>query len=154
MCGVQFRITIAVAALVLAAHACPHYICMHPLHCQTDDPKKTMMTRCTAEGVQRMLGISEGGQRALVAAAQLAGGDYDVQGAERVGEVLAVHAVRTLLKGAQVRRLLQGAYLSMTCSSTMCSSVPVRLAILLLQKLLLSHAGILVLIVVHQLLVC
>lgn len=54
------------------------------------------------EDVRRMLGIQEGGQQALIAVAQLAGGDYDVQGAERVGDELAVFAVRSLLHGCQV----------------------------------------------------
>jgi hypothetical protein len=41
--------------------------------------------------------------QALIAVAQLAGGDYDIAGAERVGDVLALGAVRCLLKGKQVR---------------------------------------------------
>ncbi len=36
--------------------------------------------------------------------AQLAGGDYDLTGAERVGDVLALRAVACLLKGKAVRR--------------------------------------------------
>lgn len=40
--------------------------------------------------------------QALIAVAQLAGGDYDVAGAERVGDILALGAVRCLLKGRQV----------------------------------------------------
>jgi hypothetical protein len=43
--------------------------------------------------------------QALIAVAQLAGGDYDVAGADRVGDVLAVAAVRCLLKDRQVRGL-------------------------------------------------
>ena len=41
--------------------------------------------------------------QALIAVAQLAGGDYDVNGAERVGDILALGAVRCLLKGREVR---------------------------------------------------
>jgi hypothetical protein len=53
--------------------------------------------------VRRLLGIQRGGTHALVAVAQLAGGDYDVQGAERVGEELAMAAVKQLLAGCEVR---------------------------------------------------
>jgi len=49
----------------------------------------------------------------LIAVAQLAGGDYDAVGAERVGDILALAAVRCLLKGrdtdAGVLDLLQRA---------------------------------------------
>ena len=63
------------------------------------------MLRCRASDVAAVLGLPPGAgvQRALVAVAQLAGGDYDTGGADNVGEVLAMTAVRSLLKGEQVR---------------------------------------------------
>jgi hypothetical protein len=71
---------------------------------QCDDNKKTKMVRCRASDVASVLGLPPGAgvQRALVAVAQLAGGDYDTGGADNVGEVLAMAAVRSLLKGEQV----------------------------------------------------
>jgi hypothetical protein len=53
--------------------------------------------------VRRVLGISRGGDAALMAVAHLAGGDYDTGGADNVGEALALGAVRQLLTGCQVR---------------------------------------------------
>lgn len=69
---------------------------------QTDDCRKSQLSNCDITDVRKMLGITEGGQRALIAIAQLAGGDYDITGAQRVGETLAVNAVRCLLKGCEV----------------------------------------------------
>jgi hypothetical protein len=54
--------------------------------------------------VRRVLGISRGGDAALMAVAHLAGGDYDMGGADNVGEALALGAVRQLLAGCQVCR--------------------------------------------------
>lgn len=69
----------------------------------TDDPRRSSLSFCERADVQRILGISSGGDAALVAIAQLAGGDYDANGAEQVGEALALAAVRVLLRGTQVR---------------------------------------------------
>lgn len=69
---------------------------------QTDKPKEAELTICRREDVQRILGISSGGDAALTAIAQLAGGDYDTTGVENVGEVLALAAVRYLLRDCQV----------------------------------------------------
>lgn len=52
--------------------------------------------------VRRVLGISRGGDAALTAVAQLAGGDYDMGGADNVGDTLALAAVRQLLAGCEV----------------------------------------------------
>lgn len=54
--------------------------------------------------VRRVLGISRGGDAALTAVAQLAGGDYDMGGADNVGDTLALAAVRQLLAGCEVRQ--------------------------------------------------
>jgi hypothetical protein len=51
---------------------------------QTDDPRKSSLVRCCRSDVQRLLGISRGGEAALQCIAQLAGGDYDTTGAEQV----------------------------------------------------------------------
>lgn len=69
------------------------------LSLSTGAPKATRMARVRQSAVRRVLGLRRGGTRALIAVAQLAGGDYDVAGAERVGDALAVGAVRQLLKG-------------------------------------------------------
>jgi fructose-1,6-bisphosphatase/sedoheptulose 1,7-bisphosphatase-like protein len=53
--------------------------------------------------VRRVLGITRGGDAALMAVAHLTGGDYDMGGADNVGEVLALGAVRQLLLGCEVR---------------------------------------------------
>lgn len=72
------------------------------LHLQTDDPRKSNLTRCCMYDVRRVLGISSGGDAALMAVAHLAGGDYDLGGADNVGEVLALGAVRQLLADCDV----------------------------------------------------
>lgn len=69
---------------------------------QTDDPRRSTLTRCCMYDVRRALGISRGGDAALMAVAHLAGGDYDTGGADNVGEALALGAVRQLLTGCQV----------------------------------------------------
>jgi hypothetical protein len=51
---------------------------------QTDDQRKSSLVRCCRSDVQRLLGISKGGESALQCVAQLAGGDYDTTGAEQV----------------------------------------------------------------------
>lgn len=68
-----------------------------------DDARKTQLSLCKLSAVQGMLGLGSGGHQALLAVAQLAGGDYDVAGAERVGDTLAITAVKTLLEGQEVR---------------------------------------------------
>ncbi|KIZ05294.1 putative Flap endonuclease GEN [Monoraphidium neglectum] len=83
------------------------------LSLSTANPRQTQMARCRRAAVQRVLRLQQGGTQALIAVAQLAGGDYDVAGADRVGDVLAVAAVRCLLKDRQsdadVLELLQQA---------------------------------------------
>jgi hypothetical protein len=69
---------------------------------QTDDPRRSVLSVCSRSDVQRVLGIRRGGDAALVAVAQLAGGDYDVGGADNVGETLALGAVRCLLRDCEV----------------------------------------------------
>jgi hypothetical protein len=69
---------------------------------QMDDARKTQLSLCKLSAVQGLLGLSSGGHQALLAVAQLAGGDYDVAGAERVGDTLAITAVKTLLEGQEV----------------------------------------------------
>lgn len=70
---------------------------------QTDDPRRSELKRCCMYDVRRVLGISRGGDAALMAVAHLAGGDYDLGGADNVGETLALGAVRQLLAGCEVR---------------------------------------------------
>jgi hypothetical protein len=70
---------------------------------QIDNPQKTELTRCCIADVRRVLGISSGGDAALMAVAHLAGGDYDMGGADNVGETLALQAVRQLLADCEVR---------------------------------------------------
>jgi hypothetical protein len=72
------------------------------LFAQIDNPQKTELTRCCIADVRRVLGISRGGDAALMAVAHLAGGDYDMGGADNVGEALALQAVRQLLSGCEV----------------------------------------------------
>lgn len=69
---------------------------------QSDKTKEAELSICRREDVQRVLGVRHGGDAALVAVAQLAGGDYDLTGVENVGEVLALSAVRHLLRGCEV----------------------------------------------------
>lgn len=69
---------------------------------QVDDPRRSTLTRCCMYDVRRVLGIEHGGNTALMAVAHLAGGDYDVGGADNVGETLALGAVRQLLAGREV----------------------------------------------------
>eukprot|EP00878_Enallax_costatus_P013056 GHUV01013642.1.p1 GENE.GHUV01013642.1~~GHUV01013642.1.p1 ORF type:complete len:422 (+),score=113.94 GHUV01013642.1:479-1744(+) len=71
------------------------------MHLLTDKAKEAELTICSRDDVQRVLGISRGGDAALTAVAQLAGGDYDLTGVENVGEVLALAAVRHLLRGCE-----------------------------------------------------
>ncbi|WIA12096.1 hypothetical protein OEZ85_012172 [Tetradesmus obliquus] len=71
------------------------------MHLQTDDPRKSSLVRCCRGDVQRLLGITRGGEAALQCIAQLAGGDYDTTGAEQVGEGMAMDAVRHLLQGCE-----------------------------------------------------
>ncbi|KAF6255043.1 PIN domain-like protein [Scenedesmus sp. NREL 46B-D3] len=71
------------------------------MHLQTDDPRKSSLVRCCRADVQRLLGISRGGEAALQCIAQLAGGDYNTTGAEQVGEGMAMDAVRQLLQGCE-----------------------------------------------------
>lgn len=63
--------------------------------------------RCCMYDVRRVLGISSGGDAALMAVAHLAGGDYDMGGADNVGETLALGAVRQLLEGCEVSIIKQ-----------------------------------------------
>lgn len=57
----------------------------------------TKLSMCRMSDVQKMLGIHSGGQSALMAAAQLIGGDYNVGGADKVGHLGALKAVKHLL---------------------------------------------------------
>jgi hypothetical protein len=84
---------------------------------QTRDPRASKLVRCCMYDVRRVLGINSGGDAALMAVAHLAGGDYDMGGAENVGEALALGAVRQLLAGSEVNW-----WLLMQCSPIWCGA--------------------------------
>jgi hypothetical protein len=76
----------ACTAFTMFAGTCVmgHAMCVALCCMQTDDPRKSSLVRCCRSDVQRLLGISRGGEAALQCIAQLAGGDYDITGAEQV----------------------------------------------------------------------
>jgi hypothetical protein len=51
---------------------------------QTDAPKNAEMIVCRLEDIRRQLRLQRGGTKALRVASVLAGGDYNIEGAERV----------------------------------------------------------------------
>lgn len=67
------------------------------LHLQTAVPANAELQKLDMADVRRELGLARGGSAALVALAQLAGGDYDTDGASNVGAAVALKAVRALL---------------------------------------------------------
>jgi hypothetical protein len=96
-CGwVSAAATLDVDALLFGAQAVWRHV-----HLPYDNPPRAELVLCRMSSVRRALGLREGGQAALVAVAQLAGGDYHVQGASRVGDALALTAVRALLAGQE-----------------------------------------------------
>jgi hypothetical protein len=52
--------------------------------------------------LRALLGLQQGGRQALLAAAVLSGGDYNADGAQRVGVLSALRVVAHLLQGEQV----------------------------------------------------
>lgn len=60
------------------------------------------LVRCDMAEVRSALGLSCGGRHALVAMAQLTGGDYDRGGADNVGGTMALRAIKALLGGKEV----------------------------------------------------
>jgi hypothetical protein len=54
--------------------------------------------------LRALLGLQQGGRQALLAAAVLSGGDYNADGAQRVGVLSALRVVAHLLQGEQVGR--------------------------------------------------
>jgi len=95
-CGwVGAAATLDVDALLFGAQAV-----WRQAHLPYDAPNRAELVMCRMSSVRRALGLERGGQAALVAVAQLAGGDYHVRGAARVGDALALQAVRALLAGA------------------------------------------------------
>jgi transcription elongation factor Elf1 len=94
-CGwVSAAATLDVDALLFGAQA----VWRHA-HLAYDAPSRSELVLCRMASVRRALGLRTGGQAALVAVAQLAGGDYHVGGAAKVGDALALAAVRALLAG-------------------------------------------------------
>ena len=73
---------------------------------QADTARNAHILRCDMSVVRRALGLPDdaaaGGNRALIASAQLSGGDYNLDGAKRVGSRTAFLAARTLLAGLKV----------------------------------------------------
>lgn len=64
--------------------------------------------------VRQSLGLATGGANALIAMAQLMGGDYDATGVDNVGQAKALQCIQTLLlqEGAQVRERVHGLILA------------------------------------------
>ncbi len=69
---------------------------------QTTVPGNAELQKGTMEGVQKLLGIQQGGSEALVGLALLTGGDYHMSGAVDVGPASAVTALRHLLADHEV----------------------------------------------------
>lgn len=65
----------------------------------TGSKAETAATVCRMSDVRRVLGIDAGGMSALIAAAQLIGGDYHLGGASNVGHASAFKVVKLLLRG-------------------------------------------------------
>ena len=87
------------------------------LQLQADQPRDSELAKCELAPIARAMGLNQGGALALRAAAVVAGGDYNVAGAEGVGHTLAVRAVTALLAGQKVRRGHDGAViLTLLCT--------------------------------------
>ncbi|MEW5306289.1 MAG: hypothetical protein WDW36_008762 [Sanguina aurantia] len=71
------------------------------LHLQASRHSLSTLAMCGMSAVRRVLGLKEGGRLAVLAVAQLCGGDYNQAGSKGVGGTLAFNAVRELLRGAE-----------------------------------------------------
>lgn len=68
---------------------------------QTAAPRESELERAELAAVRSLLGLARGGAAACTALALLAGGDYDLGGADAVGRVGALRVVRHLLVGRE-----------------------------------------------------
>ncbi|MEW5317872.1 MAG: hypothetical protein WDW38_009136 [Sanguina aurantia] len=71
------------------------------LHLQANRHNLSTLAMCGMSAVRKVLGLREGGRLAMVAVAQLCGGDYNQAGSKGIGGTLAFNAVRELLRGAE-----------------------------------------------------